>query len=190
MSKIGEKPIIILEGVTIDKVNDQEIKIKGPKGEVNFSLPSNFTFVFEDKQIKIVPHLNIDNKDQLDRKTKALWGTLRSLLNNKIIGVSQGFEKVLILEGLGYGGEIRDNKLVFKIGYSHPVSIDIPSDVEVSIKPEKGKSLIYVRGIDKERVGSFAAKIKSLKKADRYHQKGFRYIDEIIKLKPVKKATK
>lgn len=190
MSKIGEKPIIISEGVKIDRLNDKEIKIKGPKGEVTFCLPANFTFVLEDHLIKIIPNVNVNDKDKLDRKTKTLWGTLRSILNNKIIGVSQGFEKILILEGLGYGGEVKDNKLVFKIGYSHPVSIDIPDDVEVSIKPEKGKSLIYVRGIDKERVGSFAAKVKSLKKADRYHQKGFRYIDEIIKLKPVKKATK
>ena len=186
MSKVGKKPINILEGVTIAKIDENNFEIKGPKGSLIFSLPEGFKLEIEDKILKVLPK----SDSNLNRKTKALWGTLRALLNNKIIGVKDGFEKVLILEGLGYGGEIKGNKIVFKLGYSHPVEIEIPEDLQVEIKPEKGKSLIYVRGIDKEKVGQFAANIKKLKPADRYHQKGFRYIDEVIKLKPVKKAVK
>lgn len=184
MSKIGKKPINILEGVMINKIDENNFEIIGPKGSLNFSLPEGFKLEIENNVLRIVP-INLK-----DNYIKALWGTTRSVLNNKIIGVSQGFEKILILEGLGYTGEIKNNKIVFKLGYSHPVDINIPEDIQVEIKPEKGKNLIYIRGIDKEKVGQFAAKIKKLKPADRYHQKGFRYINEVIKLKPVKKIAK
>ena len=184
MSKIGKKPITLLNDITLSKIDEHNFEIKGPKGSLNFYLPEGFKLEIEDKNLKIFP------KGIIDRKVKSLWGTLRALLNNKIIGVSQGFEKVLILEGLGYSGEINGDKIIFKIGFSHPVEIEIPPNVKVDIKQEKGRNLIYIRGIDKEKVGEFAAKIKKLKPADRYHQKGFRYINEVIKLKPVKKAVK
>ncbi len=184
MSKIGKKPINIFDGISLTKIDERKFEIKGPKGSTFFSLPEGFDLEIEDKVLKVIP------RREIDRKTKALWGTLRSILNNKILGVSQGFEKVLILEGLGYGGEVKGNKIIFKLGYSHPVEIDVPQDIQVEIKPEKGRSLIYVSGFDKEKVGEFAAKIKELRPADRYHQKGFRYIDEVIKLKPVKKIVK
>ena len=184
MSKIGKKPINIFDGISLTKIDERKFEIKGPKGSTFFSLPEGFELKIEDKILKIIPC------KELNRKNKALWGTLRAILNNKIIGVSQGFEKVLILEGLGYSGEVRGDKIIFKLGYSHPVEIDVPQDVQIEIKPEKGRSLIYVRGFDKEKVGEFAAKIKKLKPADRYHQKGFRYLDEVVKLKPVKKVVK
>lgn len=184
MSKIGKRPINLLEGVSLKEIEENKFEIKGPKGTLIFELPEIFKLEMEDKILKVIP------KREIDRKTKALWGTLRAILQNKILGVFQGFEKVLILEGLGYGGEIKDNKIVFKLGFSHPVEIEIPQGIQVDLKPEKGKSFIYIRGIDKEKVGLFADKIKKLKPADRYHLKGFRYIDEVIKIKPVKKAAR
>lgn len=184
MSKIGKKPINLLEEVTLRKIDEHNFEIQGPKGHFLFTLPPGFKLEINDKILTITP------LGRITKDVKAKWGTLRSILNNKIIGVSQGFEKVLILEGLGYSAEIKDQTLVFKLGYSHPVRVDIPEGIEITIKPEKDKRFIYLKGIDKEKLGIFAARIKSLKPADRYHQKGFRYLNEIIKLKPVKKAVK
>ncbi len=184
MSKIAKRPISLLDGVQIKKIAEDRFQIQGPKGVLDFKLPENFKLEIEDKIIKILP------LKELNKKTKPLWGTLVSVLKNKIIGVTQGFEEVLILEGLGYSAEIRGNKLFFKVGYSHPVEIDIPEGINVEIKQEKGRNLIYLRGIDKEKLGNFALQIRKIKPADRYHAKGFRYFNEVIKLKPVKKVGK
>jgi large subunit ribosomal protein L6 len=184
MSKIGKKPLSLLEGVQIKKIAENKFQIIGPKGSFDFELPESFQLEVENKVVKIFP------KQELNKKNKPLWGTLTSVLKNKIIGVSQGFEKVLILEGLGYSAEIKEKKLFLKLGYSHPVIVDIPEGISIEIKQEKGRSLIYIRGIDKEKVGQFAAALKRIKPADRYRAKGFRYFDEVIKLKPVKKAGK
>ena len=183
MSKIGKKPLHILEGVTVKKIDENNYEIKGEKGTMFFHLPESFNLQIENNILTIFPK-------EINKKTKALWGTLKRILENKIIGVKKGFEKILILEGLGYTAELKDKKIIFKIGFSHPVEIDIIDDINIEIKQEKGKAFIYVRGIDKEKVGNFASKIKKLKPADRYHLKGFRYIDEVIKTKPVKKIAK
>jgi large subunit ribosomal protein L6 len=183
MSKVGKKPVDILDGVSIQRIDENKYEIKGPKGIMLFELPENFNLEIEDKILKIFPK-------EINKQTKPLWGTLRKILENKIIGVSQGFEKILILEGLGYSAEVKDKKISFKIGLSHPVEIEIPEEINVEVKQEKGKAFIYIRGIDKEKVGNFAGQIKKIKPADRYHLKGFRYIDEVIKTKPVKKAVK
>jgi large subunit ribosomal protein L6 len=183
MSKIGKKPINILEGVTIQKIEENKYEIKGPKGTMLFELPENFNLETEDKILKIFPR-------EINKRTKSLWGTFKRILENKIFGVSQGFEKVLILEGLGYSAEVKDKKIFFKIGLSHQVETEIPKEINVEVKQEKGRAFIYVRGIDKEKVGNFASQIKKIKPADRYHLKGFRYVDEVIKTKPVKKIVK
>jgi large subunit ribosomal protein L6 len=183
MSKIGKKPLYILEGVTVKKIDENNYEIKGEKGTMFFKLPENFNLQIENNILTISPK-------EINKKTKALWGTLKRILENKIIGVKKGFEKILILEGLGYTAELKDKKIIFKIGFSHPVELDIVDDINIEIKQEKGKAFIYVRGIDKEKVGNFASKIKKLKPADRYHLKGFRYVDEVIKTKPVKKIAK
>jgi len=185
MSKIGKKPIVLSEStVNIKKIDDRNFEIKGPKGVLNFTLPHDFKLEIESNVLKIVP------LGEVNKKNKPMWGTLRSLLANKIKGVSEGFEKVLILEGLGYSAELNNNKINLKIGKSNVIQIEIPSDVNVEIKQEKGRFLIYIRGIDKQKVGDFAASLKKIKPADRYHLKGFRYLNEVIKLKPVKKAGK
>jgi len=183
MSKIGKRPINILDGVSLNKIDENKYEVKGPKGKLIFEVPQDFILEIEDKILKIFPK-------EVNRKTKPLWGTLRRILENKILGVSQGFEKVLILEGLGYSAEVKDKKIICKIGFSHPIEKEIPEDIDIEIKSEKGRSLIYIRGFDKEKVGNFAAQIKKLKPANRYHLKGFRYINEIIKVKPVKKLVK
>lgn len=183
MSKVGKKPINILDEVSIKKIDGNEYEITGQKGTMLFQLPQNFNLEIEDKILKIFPQ-------EINKKTKPLWGTLKRILENKIIGVSQGFEKVLILEGLGYAVEVKDKKMFCKIGFSHPVQIEIPEGIDVEVKQEKGKAFIYIRGIHKEKIGNFAAQLRKIKPADRYHLKGFRYLNEIIKTKPVKKAAK
>lgn len=184
MSKIGKKPINIPDNVKIEII-DSLVKISGPLGFLEMNYPADiFKIEKTDNNLKVIPLQN------LNKKTKALWGTIRSLLNNKIIGVTQGFSKTLILQGLGYQAEVKDKKIFFKLGFSHLVELEIPENISVEIKPEKGKVIIVVKGIDKEQVGNFAAKIKSLKPADRYHLKGFMYEGEFIPVKPVKKLGK
>lgn len=184
MSKIGKKPLVITNSeLEINQIDDKKWEIKGPKGSSVFILNEDFQLKKEDNILQIVPL-------KLTKKNKALWGTLRKILENKIIGVSKGFEKVLILEGLGYSADKKDDKIVFNLGYSHLVELPIPVDVDIEIKAEKGKYFIHIRGNDKEKVGNFALQIKKLKPADRYHQKGFRYVNEVIKLKPVKRSVK
>lgn len=183
MSKIGKKPIIIPENVNVE-INDGKVFIKGPLGEAEFDIPYRIKIIKEDNVLKVEPEV-------LNKLTKKLWGTTRALLNNKIIGVKEGFEKTLILEGLGYSAELSNDELTFKLGFSHPVKIKVPEDIKVEIKQEKGRFYIKFKGIDKERVGKFASEIRKLKPRDVYKLKGFRYIDEVVKTKPVKKlATK
>jgi large subunit ribosomal protein L6 len=182
MSKIGKKPIVIPNGVTVTETGG-ELIIKGPLGEDRFSLPYRFELKRTDEMLMVEPAI-------LNKKNRMLWGTTRALLNNKIRGVSQGFERQLILEGLGYTAELQENKIIFRLGYTHPVEVLIPAGLTVELKPQKGLTVINVRGIDKEQVGQFSAKLRKLKPADRYKLKGFRYVDEVIKKKPIKKSAK
>lgn len=184
MSKIGKKPINIPENVKVE-INGSLVKIWGPLGNLEFEYPSHiFKIEKENNILKIIP------LQEIDKKTKPLWGTIRSILNNKILGVSQGFKKTLILQGLGYNAEIKGNKIVFRLGFSHLVEVEVPQGIEIELKQEKGRVIIIIKGIDKEKVGNFAAKIKSLKPADRYHLKGFMYEGEFIPTKQVKKLGK
>ena len=179
MSKIGKKPIEIPEGVEVIQ-NGNVFKIKGPLGENEFILHPKVKSVRDGNQIII----SIENESKL---TKALWGTMRALLSNKIQGVLSGFQRDLILEGLGFTAEVIGDNISFKLGYTHPVLFPILKTVKVEIKPQRGSYIISIKGIDKAEVGKFAGKIRKIKKAEPYKGKGFRYSDEKIKRKSVKK---
>lgn len=181
MSKIGKKEIKIPEGVSVD-IKDNKVYIEGKLGKSEFDIPYKFKIIKEDNILKIIPEV-------LNKSTKKLWGTIRSLLNNKIIGVHQGFEKILILEGLGYSASVSGDELDLKLGFSHPVKVKIPPDITVEIKKEKDKFFIKFKGIDKQKVGQFASEVRRIKPRDVYKLKGFRYIDEVVKVKPVKKIA-
>lgn len=172
MSRIGKQPITIPDGVEV-KLDKNFLLIKGPKGELKRKI---------DKKIK----LDI-SKDDIKVKSddSALWGLYRSLINNMIQGVTSGFEKKLEIVGVGYKGEVKGNKLVMGLGYSHPVEMEIPKGLEIKVE----KQIIGVAGIDKELVGQFSANIKKQRKPDVYKGKGIRYYGEEIKLKPGKKAV-
>lgn len=181
MSKLGKKPIVIPENIEIE-IDDFQIKIKGKLGEKKINIFPNFEIRKEGNLLKINPKI-------INKKTKMLWGTLWSLINNSLQGVSQGFTKTLILEGLGYSAElVADREIIFRLGFSHPIKIKIPDDIKVDIKPFKGQYHIVISSNDKQKVGQFASIIRKIKPRDIYKLKGFRYLEEKIKTKPVKKT--
>jgi large subunit ribosomal protein L6 len=177
MSRIGKKEIVANEKTEIS-FNSGVFSVKGPKGSLERVFNSDITIVVNGKNISLsVPKMN--------KQTKALWGTYASHIKNMIQGVNDGFEKKLILEGVGFKSQVTGDKLVLALGFSHPVEVVIPKDLEVKAE----KNLITVSGINKESVGSFTAKVRSLKKPEPYKGKGFRYEGEVIRRKQGKKTA-
>lgn len=177
MSRIGKKGIVIPEKTEV-VINAGIISVKGPKGSLTRNFRPEINIVVNDKDIVLT-----NTKE--NKQTKALWGTYASHLKNMVKGVNEGFEKKLILEGVGYKSQVNGNKLVLALGFSHPVEVAIPEGL--SVKAEK--NTISISGIDKELVGSFSAKIRALKKPEPYKGKGFRYFDEVIRRKQGKRSV-
>ncbi|TSC93382.1 MAG: large subunit ribosomal protein L6 [Candidatus Berkelbacteria bacterium Licking1014_7] len=176
MSRIGKKSITLEPGVLIN-VDETIVEIKGPLGILTLTFPKFIEIKIENNLIKL-------SCSQKNSYTKPKYGLYRSLLSNAIIGVSKGFEKILEVRGVGYDVSMDNNKIILNLGFSHSIEIEIPKDIKVQTE----KNLITISGIDKQKVGEFAAKIKSLKKPDPYKGKGIRYQNELIKLKPGKAA--
>jgi len=172
MSKIGKKIITVPEGVEV-KASGQVLTIKGPKGELALDLHPDVTVDTVDDGIKV------GVKDPDDRLQRALWGTFRSLVQNNITGVSEGFEKKLEIVGVGYKAEVSPDKLTLNVGYSHPVELEIPEGLEVKVEKNK----ILVSGIDRQVVGQFAAQTRAVRKPEPYKGKGIRYEDEVVRRK-------
>jgi|SRR3989338_8268418 len=170
MSRIGKQEINIPEGVEA-KWDQEVLLIKGPKGELQRMIPKKIG-------------LEIGETIKLKCEDSAFWGLYRSLIFNMVSGVSQGFEKRLQIVGVGYKAEVKENKLIMGLGYSHSVIMEIPQGLSVKVEGD----IIAVSGINKELVGQFSANIKKQRKPDPYKGKGIRYEGEFIKLKPGKKA--
>jgi len=177
MSHIGKKSINIPEGVEV-KIEGNVLKAKGPKGEVFLNIPDSLKVEISNNSLNVSPIR--DEKD-----TKALWGTTRAHLNNLIKGLTQGFQKDLEIEGVGYRVNVEGKNLVLKVGYINPVSLEIPDDIEVNIE----KNSISVSGNSKEKVGQFAANIKAVKPVEPYKGKGIHYKGERIRRKAGKKIA-
>jgi len=177
MSKIGKKLISLPSNITIEQ-NNNEIVIKGPLGEMKISIPENFEVERSDNGLKIRPK-------QINKDTSALWGSYAAHLKNAVRGVATGFEKKLEVEGVGYRVEIQGKDLILNIGFSHPVKVPIPDDLKV----ETNKNTIIIKGINKERVGQYAAYIRDKRPPNVYKGYGIRYADEVIKLKAGKKLA-
>jgi len=177
MSKIGKKPIEIVKGVNV-KIEGDEIIVKGEKGELKKRIPPEIRIEIKENKIFLSPRTET-------KKVMALWGTTRSLIFNMIKGVSEGFEKKLEIEGIGYRGELKGNDLVLYVGFSKPIGVKAPQGIKFSVE----KKLITVSGVDKELVGQIAAKIRKIREPDAYKGKGIRYLGEKIKLKPGKKVV-
>lgn len=176
MSKIGKRPIEIPETVKIE-IKGKKVSARGPKGVLTKELPPGISIVRKDNQLLV--------KFEGPKEKKAFWGSWHSHLENMIEGVNKGFEKKLKIEGLGWRARLEDKILVLQVGFTHPVKISPPESIIFSVK----KDIIKVSGIDKESVGTIAAKIRNVRPPDPYKGKGIRYIDEVIKKKPGKKAT-
>lgn len=178
MSRIGKKPIIIPQNVEI-KIENQKVLIKGPKGEISQKIPPEISLEKKEEKLIVFPK----------RKTKrssALWGLIRALLENHLKGVTEGFEKQLEIRGIGYKASLEGEKILkLEVGFSHPVKIAIPSSLKVSIE----KNIIKVSGIDKQKVGEFAAKIRRIQPPEPYKGKGIRYLGEEVRKKEGKKAA-
>jgi len=176
MSRIGKKNIIIPEGVDI-KIDNRNITVKGPKGEISHEIPRIIGIEIKDKAILL-------NPKKRTKQSSALWGLTRSLLFNCVEGVTNGFEKQLELVGIGYRAAVQDKKLILEVGYSHKKEIDIPEGIEISVK----KNIIIVSGINKQQVGAISAKIRSVRPPEPYKGKGIKYVGEKIRRKEGKKA--
>jgi len=179
MSRLGKLPINIVEGVTA-KIEGKKIIVKGPKGEL--SQDFNDLVVLEIKEKEII----VSVKNEKNKKERAFWGLFRSLINNMVLGVSEGFEKKLEVNGVGYRVALSGKKIILNVGYSHPVEFELPEGINASIEG----NIITVSGIDKQLVGEVAANIRKVRKPEPYKGKGIKYIDEIIRRKEGKTAGK
>ncbi|MEJ6949568.1 50S ribosomal protein L6 [Natronospora cellulosivora (SeqCode)] len=172
MSRIGNLPIEIPEKVEV-KLNDNEVKVKGPKGELSQKVDPRINVNIGVKEILV--ERNNDNREE-----RSLHGLTRSLIENMVVGVTKGFEKKLEMIGVGYNAKVQGNTLVLEVGYSHPVNIEALGEIKFEV--EKNTN-ITVKGINKQLVGEMAAKIRAVRAPEPYKGKGIKYVDEHIRRK-------
>ena len=180
MSRIGRMPIAIPAGVTVDIAENNQVTVKGPKGTLERVLPAEMAITKEGDEIKVARPNDL-------KKMKSLHGLTRTLINNMIIGVTEGYEKKLEVNGVGYRAAKQGKKLTLSLGYSHPVEMEDPEGIEVTVD---GQNLIIVKGIDKEKVGQYAAEIRDKRRPEPYKGKGIKYADETIRRKVGKTGKK
>jgi large subunit ribosomal protein L6 len=161
MSRIGKKPVVIPAGVTAD-VKDNTLKVKGSKGELSLVMHPKVTLEMKDNELLI----NVKHTD--NKQERALWGLYRSLVANMVKGVTEGFTKVLEINGVGYKAAIAGRKLTLNLGYSHPIEMEIPTGLEAKME----KNVLTITGIDKQVVGQFAAVIREQRPPEPYKGKG------------------
>nr|YP_009399561.1 ribosomal protein L6 [Dictyomenia sonderi]ARW69167.1 ribosomal protein L6 [Dictyomenia sonderi] len=178
MSRIGKQEIIIPNNIEVI-INKNEILVKGKKGNLSYKISELIEIETKNNIIKLT-------KKKITQKAQAIHGLSRSIINNMIQGVSKGFEKKLIIEGVGYRSQIDGRNLILNMGYSHPVKIEPPEDINIKVENNIN---ILVSGINKETVGQIAATIRSIRPPEPYKGKGIRYHNEIIK-KKIGKAGK
>lgn len=177
MSRVGKLPITIPAGVSLD-VSDESVRVKGPKGDLTQRIVAG-TSIDVDGAVATVSRANET------RQVLANHGLMRSLLNNMVVGVSEGFSKTLEIQGIGYRADMKGSNLEMQLGYSHPIRYPVPAGVDVSVD---GGTTIVVKGADKQQVGQVAAVIRGFRKPDRYKGKGVRYQGEHVRLKQGKSA--
>ncbi|MCD8231965.1 MAG: 50S ribosomal protein L6 [Clostridiales bacterium] len=179
MSRIGRMPIAIPAGVTVTIAENNQVTVKGPKGTLERVLPAEMEIKQEGSEI-------IVSRPNDLKKMKSLHGLTRTLINNMVIGVTEGYTKVLEINGVGYRAAKSGNKLTLTLGYSHPVEMTDPEGLESVVDGNK----ITVKGIDKEKVGQYAAEIRSKRSPEPYKGKGIKYADEVIRRKVGKTGKK
>ena len=180
MSRIGRMPIAIPAGVTVDIAENNKVTVKGPKGTLERVLPAEMDIKMEGSEV------TVSRPNDL-KKMKSLHGLTRTLINNMVIGVNEGFEKKLEVNGVGYRAQKQGKKLVLSLGYSHPVEMEDPEGIETVLD---GQNIIIVKGINKEKVGQYAAEIRAKRAPEPYKGKGIKYADEVIRRKVGKTGKK
>jgi len=176
MSRIGKKPILIPEGVEV-RIEGQKVVIKGPKGEILREIRPEIRIEVNENKIFLSPQIET-------KKTKAFWGLTRALIFNMTEGVTEGYEKKLEIEGLGFRAVLEGENLQLYVGFTHPIKIEAPQGIKFSIE----KNIITVSGADIEKVSQIAAKIRKVKPPEPYKGKGIKYLGEVIRRKVGKKA--
>lgn len=179
MSRIGKKPIQVPSGVTVS-INGNDIKIKGPKGELGISYHQNISVSFKDNVIEVTRSNDL-------KENRSLHGLTRALIQNMIKGVTEEYKKILDIVGVGYKAELKGNNLLLSMGYSHPIYFIPPTGIKLETPTP---TQIIVTGIDKQLVGQVASKIRSFRKPEPYKGKGIKYSTEIIRRKAGKTAGK
>ena len=179
MSRIGRMPIAVPAGVTVDIAENNQVTVKGPKGTLTRVLPEEMDIKLEGDQVVVTRPNDL-------KKMKSLHGLTRTLINNMVIGVTEGYTKVLEVNGVGYRAAKQGKKLVLNLGYSHPVEMEDPEGLESKVEG----NTITVSGIDKEKVGQYAAEIRETRKPEPYKGKGIKYADEVIRRKVGKTGKK
>lgn len=176
MSRVGNRIITIPAGVTVS-VDGNKVTVKGPKGELSTEINEHITVDVNDTEVKLTRDNDLFKKDH---------GTANAHINNMVNGVTNGFEKKLEAVGVGYRFQLKGKQLVVTAGYSHPVEVDVPEGISLE---SPSNTELFVRGIDKQLVGEFAANIRDIRRPEPYKGKGIRYADEHIRRKEGKKAS-
>ena len=179
MSRIGRMPIAIPAGVTVEIAENNKVTVKGPKGTLERVLPAEMEITKEGEEILVKRPNDL-------KKMRSLHGLTRTLINNMVIGVTEGYKKVLEVNGVGYRAAKQGKKLNLALGYSHPIEMEDPEGIEVTVDGNK----IIVSGIDKEKVGQYAAEIREKRAPEPYKGKGIKYVDEVIRRKVGKTGKK
>ena len=180
MSRIGRMPIAIPAGVTVSVAENNKVTVKGPKGTLERVLSSDLEIKVEGAEVVVTRPNDL-------KRMKSLHGLTRTLINNMVIGVTEGYEKKLEVNGVGYRAAKQGKKLTLNLGYSHPVEMEDPEGIESVVE---GQNIIIVKGIDKEKVGQFAAEIRDKRRPEPYKGKGIKYSDETIRRKVGKTGKK
>lgn len=191
MSRVGKKPIALPDGVSV-KIADGTVEVQGPKGKLSTVVLAGMSVTQEDKTLLVQPNKaekGLTEKDliaSLTRQEKAFWGLGRSLLQNAVTGVTEGFSTDMEIVGVGYRAEVKGKTVVFSLGYSHPIEFPLPEGIEVSIEKQ---TKMTVKGIDKQQVGQVVANMRALRPPDPYKQKGVRIAGEYLRKKAGKAAA-
>jgi len=181
MSRIGKKPVAVPKGVKVS-VADRTVNVEGPKGKLSWTHRPEVSVTEADGSVSVT----VDESIQGEKKVRALWGTTRALINNMMIGAAQGYTKKLEIHGVGWTGTVAGSNLKLNVGFANSVEVAIPAGLSVTAE----KQFITIEGADKQAVGQFAAKTRSVRPPEPYNGKGIRYADEIIRKKEGKQFGK
>lgn len=172
MSRVGRKVIVVPSGVKV-QVSEHALEVQGPKGKLSTPVPPGIKFALEGQQLSC-------QRSNDEQKLRAFHGLARALAQNAIKGVTEGFSKDLDIVGVGYRAQVEGNKVVFALGFSHPIEFKVPDGIKIAIEKQ---THLTVSGIDRQKVGQVAAEIRDLRRPDPYKQKGIRYVGELLKKK-------